>query len=180
MKEVKLSDREQRVLKAMQEGNRAMYFPCMGRFNPNEYYNVEKIGNCTREMRKLVKHGFVEEESKGIRGREISLTEKGKNFQCELKEAGNVWVVEFDWNVEVNKYRGYIKGKTLQMESGGTAKEGNKRKFFNDRNKAFEYAIESQNSNINIAKGKVKWEEEKLKALEEHLKNPSKDNVGYL
>lgn len=43
MKESKLTEKVQRVLKALQEGKYAGYNPYMGRFNPHEYYNVNSL-----------------------------------------------------------------------------------------------------------------------------------------
>lgn len=184
MIQMELTQKEQMVLKAMQEGAYASFHPYMGRFNPNEHYSVEGAGKCTREMKKLIKLGFVESKQKSYNSWAIiSLTEKGKNFKCELEKPYDVWAVESDFNnfnIKVNKYCGFLKGSVYISEGGNTSKETDSRKFFLKREDAFNHALKLQESKIRSAEGRVAWAKEKLEELKKHEQHPNQDKAGYL
>lgn len=177
---MKLNQREQSIIKAMQDGERCLYFPYSGRFNPNEYYHIGGIGKCTREIKKFIKNGLVSNIKKGFGDYVISLTDEGKNFVCDLEEPYDVWVVESGWDLKVNKYSGFLNKSTLTLANGSTARETSDRKFFLNRDEAFDHAKSLQNSKIRIAKSKVVNEENTLQELQNQYTNPDLDKAGYL
>ncbi len=164
---MKLNQREQRILKALQEGEHGYYAPYAGRMNPSAYYSVGRLGKCTREMEKLIKNGLVKRAQKSFSSYDISLTEEGKNFQCELEEPYDVWIVtDSTYNIKVEKESGFLKNKTLTLNKGDVMQEKSGYKFFLNREEAYAHAIKNQKGRINAAKGKMKWEEEKLATIE--------------
>lgn len=179
---MKLNQREQMVLKAIQDGERCIYYKYNGRFNPNAYYSIDGAGTCTRETKKLIKFGLIERVEKGFGDGDIIITEAGKNFKCELDEPYDVWVVtrESYRPHTVNKYSGFLNNTILTKSDGSKAREGNDRRFFKDRKEAFDYALELQESTINSLKGKLKWAENGIRTIENHSKNPDLDKAGYL
>jgi hypothetical protein len=177
---MKLNQREQTILKAMQEGKICIYIPYYGRHNPNPYYNIGRIGKCTREIRKLIKLGLVKHETIGYNNENIFLTPEGEAFKLDLEEPYDVWVVNSDWGVKVEKYSGFLKENTLLMANGSSVKKGKDREFFLDRAKAFEYAIELQERHVRMAKAKVNLAEKELEGIQKHMENPEEDKAGYL
>jgi hypothetical protein len=177
---MKLNQREQTILKAMQEGERCIYMPYSRRFNPHEYFTIGHIGKCTREIRKLIKLGLVIHENVGYNKDNVGLTPEGEAFKLNLEEPYDVWVVNSDWGVKVEKYSGFLKEHTLLMANGSSAKKSKNREFFLDRAKAFEYAIELQERRVGIAKEKVNWAEKELEGIQKHMENPEEDKAGYL
>lgn len=177
---MKLNQREQTILKALQDGKECNYMPYCGRFNPSSHYNVRGIGRCTREITKLIKLGFVIHENKGFNRDKVSLTPNGLAFKTELDEPYDVWVVSRDWGVKVEKYSGFIKDNTLRMASGSIVRKGDNKEFFSDRGKAFKHAIELQEGKINAAKYKLNKEQEDLEQIKQHEKQPELDKSGYL
>jgi hypothetical protein len=177
---MKLTQKEQRVIKALQDGKCATYFPYQGRFNPHRYYNVDGVGKCTREMDKLIKLGLVEMINKGLSNHKISLTEEGKKFQCELDEPYDVWVCEKTYKAFIHRYKGFLKGSNLTLAKGGVVREQDNRKFFLDRGEAFAYALNQQKQAIRIAESKVKQENERILEILKHLEHPEHDTEGYL
>lgn len=181
MKKIKLTDKTQRVLKAMQEGARVYFHPYIGRFNPRAYYNCERIGTCTREIKKLIKEGLVSEKRKTHSTWDILITDAGKEFECELPEPDDIWSVERAFRaVTVHKYKGFLKGSTFSNADGGTSRATDERSFYTDRESAFKRAISWQKNLLESAKRAVKTEERELERLEEHMQNPEKDKPGYL
>jgi hypothetical protein len=177
---MKLNQREQTIIKAMQDGEKCVYMPYAGRFNPNAYYDIGAIGKCTREITKLIKLGLVEHETSGFNTANIFLTQAGEDFKVELEEPYDVWVIDRGWELKVNKYSGFLKNDTLLMANGSSVKKGKDREFFTDRDKAFEYAIALQERAIRIAEGKVGHEKKALENLEKQRENPEEDEAGYL
>jgi len=177
---MKLTQRAKVILKAMQNGARAGYMPYRGRFNPEAYYFIDGVIRCTREMTTLIKHGLVSEERVTHTNYQILLTEEGKNFVSDLEEYYDVWVVDNDFSLKVNKYSGYINKKSLVLQSGTAAKETYKRTFFTDRGEAFKKAIEIQEHVIKAAQMKVDREKKYLEDIKKHLDDPSLDESGYI
>lgn len=177
---MKLSQREQIVLKAMQDGKRCIYMPYAGRFNPSAYYTIGNIGKCTREITKLIKLRLVGHETLGFNKDNIFLTHEGETFKVELEEPYDVWVVNRDWGLKVEKYQGFLKNDTLLMSNGSSVRKGKDREFFTDRDEAFERAIGLQEQHVRIAEGKVGIEKTALERMEHHRKNPDLDKAGYL
>ena len=177
---MQLNQKEQRVLQEIQQGAFICFNPYMGRFNPHEYYSVDRIGKCTREVRKLLKLGLLDEKSDGYSRKNVFLTEEGKNFKIELDAPYDVWCVVDSFGIKVNKHLGYLKGNKLSLFRGEDYKETDSRKFFLDREKAFKYAIEQQNRKIKQAEGKVVWAKEELEKIETAKNDPTQDKAGYL
>ena len=173
---MKLNQREQRIIQALQNGEFGYYSP----YNPHEFYLVSNIGKCTREIKKLIKLGLVEEFKKSFLSIEIILTEEGKNFECEFDKPYDIWVVTTDWGIEVNKYSGFLNKNTLLFTNGASVKKGNDKKFFTNRDEAFAYAIKMQESCIRAAEGKVHLSKERLNDIKKQLENPELDKAGYL
>ena len=164
----------------MQAGARCIYMPYCGSYNPNPYYDIGHIGKCTREIKKLIKLGLVIHENVGYNRDNVGLTPEGKSFQFDLEEPYDVWVVNSDWGVKVEKYSGFLKENTLLMVNGSSVKKGKDREFFLDRAKAFEYAIELQERHVRMAKAKVNLAEKELEGIQKHMENPEEDKAGYL
>jgi hypothetical protein len=177
---MKLNQREQTILKAMREGERCLYMPYHGSFNPDPYFTLGHIGKCTREIKKLIKLGLVAMETLGYNNENIFLTPEGEAFKLDLEEPYDVWVVNIDWGVKVEKYSGFLKEHTLLMANGSSVKKSKDREFFLDRAKAFEYAIELQERHVRTAKEKVNWAEKELEGIQKHMENPEEDKAGYL
>jgi hypothetical protein len=177
---MKLNQREQTILKAMQEGERCIYMPYRGRLNPHAYFTIGHIGKCTREINKLIKLGLVIHENVGYNRDNVVLTPEGKSFQLDLEEPYDVWVVNSNWCVKVEKYSGFLKEHTLLMANGSSVKKGKDREFFLDRAKAFEYAIGLQERHVYSAKGKVEMAEKALEGIQKHMENPEEDAARYL
>jgi hypothetical protein len=177
---MKLNQREQTIIKAMQGGERCIYMPYCGRFNSTPYYDVGRIGKCTREIKKLIKLGLVIHENVGYNKDNVCLTPEGESFKLELEEPYDVWVVNSDWGVKVEKYSGFLNENTLLMANGSSVKKGKDREFFLDRAKAFEYAFALQQRHIRSAEGKVIIEKKALEGLEKQKEHPELDAAGYL
>lgn len=177
---MKLNQREQTIIKAMQEGGRCIYMPYRGRFNPNPYYDIGHIGKCTREIKKLIKLGLVTHESVGFNRDNVVLTHEGDAFKLELEEPYDVWVVNSNWGVKVEKDSGFLKDSTLLMADGSSVKNGKDRAFYLNRDEAFEHAFALQKTHIRCAKGKVEMATKALENLEKQKDNPEEDAAGYL
>jgi hypothetical protein len=177
---MKLNQREQTIIKAMRGGERCIYMPYAGRYNPNAYYTIGNIGKCTREINKLIKLGLVGHETLGFNKEKVSLTSEGEAFKLELEEPYDVWVVNRSWGLKVEKYSGFLKNDTLLMANGSSVKKSKDKEFFTDRDKAFERVIALQEQYVRIAEGKVGIEKKALEDMEHHRKNPDLDKAGYL
>jgi hypothetical protein len=173
----KLTDRQMRVLKAIQGGEFCHYHPYMGRFNPHAYYSVGHIGKCTREVEKLIKEGLLKEEGVGIRCK-VYLTEAGKSFVCELDDVDDVWRVNTYYGCKVDKVRGTLTDTYFMSEVGEKfmLHRNKDEHFFRTRNKAYNFLIKHHEDKIRSLKGRVKIEEEELEWVKAELKN-GVDNI---
>lgn len=178
---MKLTQRDQRVLKAMQDGGVCIYHPYAGRMNPHEYYSIRgKIDKCTKEIKRLIKFGLVRVTYHGFQKCDVFLTPEGESFKCELEEPYDVWVVVVDYEVKVYKHSGFLKGETFLTDGGNLIRKGNSKEFFTDRDKAFAYAFKRQMGIINGKETALNLEHAKLEDMKKHLDNPEMDKSGYL
>ena len=86
---MKLNQKEQIILKQIQDGASIHYMPYAGRMNPNAYYFIGGTGcneKCTNQIKKFIKLGLITEEKRGFSKSKFTLSEEGKNFQCELEK----------------------------------------------------------------------------------------------
>lgn len=164
---MKLTDKQERVLAALQEGKKCSYHPYSGRFNPNRYYYVDSVGKATREVDKLLELGLVEKCDDGYRSHSIKLTEEGKAYQCNHKKPIDVWVVDTGlYRLTIKKDVGYIEKNKFTDIKGYKRVISDSFNVFLDRDSAYQFLINKQKNIINGLKGKIKWEEEILKEFE--------------
>ena len=172
---MKLNQREQTILKALQDGDRAIYMPYQGRFNPNAYYTVGNVGKCTREMKKFISLGLVDEKPRGFSNVDLTLSELGKNFQCDAVQHYDVWCVENSYIINVRKFFGSLNKTTFTSAGGSQSKENHTRKYFLNRDDAFQYAIKQQEKNIKIDQSKLGRSMKTWEELQERSKIPNAD-----
>lgn len=164
-KEIKLTQREEQVLKALQNGEFAMYMPYRGRFNPHPYYSVNTCGKCSREIKKLIKLGFVVIYLKGIDKENIQLTELGKSYKCSAEELPHVWVVDSKFSVQVRQERGILSGDTFCDDTGYKSKTTDTKRFFTGRDEAYNWAFLKQQNKIQSLKLQIAGRELHLERL---------------